>query len=150
LGKRVRLRGSVVIEAESCDKDEEGNVTTIRARCVTLQAGVNPEDGIKPKGVIHWVCASQAVPAVVRRYDRLFLIPEPGRSEHISDEINPQSLSIVEAAMIEPALREADPEQVFQFEREGYFVADRFDHATEKPVFNLIIGLRDTWSDTHA
>ena len=52
--------------------------------------------------------------------------------------------------MIEPALREADPEQVFQFEREGYFVADRFDHATEKPVFNLIIGLRDTWSDTHA
>jgi glutaminyl-tRNA synthetase len=149
LGKRVRLRGSVVIEAESCDKDEKGNVVTIYARCVTLEAGVDPEDGIKPKGVIHWVCAAQAVPAVVRRYDRLFRIPEPGRSENIIDEINPESLSIVEAAMIEPALQNSEPEQVFQFEREGYFVADRFDHTKEQPVFNLIIGLRDTWSDTH-
>ena len=99
--------------------------------------------------MIHWVCAAQAVPAVVRRYDRLFRIPEPGRSENIIDEINPESLSIVEAAMIEPALRDAEPEQVFQFEREGYFVADRFDHTKEQPVFNLIIGLRDMWSDTH-
>ncbi len=149
LGKRVRLRGSVVIEAESCDKDEEGNITTIYARCVTLEAGVDPEDGIKPKGVIHWVCASQAIPAVVRRYDRLFRVPEPGRSESLLDEINPHSLSIIEGAMIEATLADANPEDVFQFEREGYFVADRIEHGVDHPVFNLVIGLRDSWSDTH-
>lgn len=147
LGKRVRLRGSVVIEAESCDKDENGNVTTIYARCVTQEAGLDPEDGIKPKGVIHWVCASTAIPAVVRRYDRLFCTPEPGRSENLLDVINPHSLTILDDVMVEPALRDANPEAVFQFEREGYFVADRFDHVSEKPVFNLVIGLRDTWSD---
>jgi glutaminyl-tRNA synthetase len=149
LGKRVRLRGALVIEAESCDKDDEGNVTTIYARCVTQDAGVDPEDGVKPKGVIHWVSASSAVPAVVRRYDRLFCTPEPGRSENLLEVVNPRSLTVIERAMIEPTVSDASPEDVFQFEREGYFVADRFDHTADKPVFNLVIGLRDTWSDAN-
>ena len=65
----------------------------------------------------------------------------------VLDVINPHSLTILDEVMVEPALRDANPEAVFQFEREGYFVADRFDHVSEKPGFNLVIGLRDTWSD---
>jgi glutaminyl-tRNA synthetase len=64
--------------------------------------------------------------------------------------VNPHSLEVIEAAMVEPGLSEAEPEQVFQFEREGYFVADRYDHTSERPIFNMTIGLRDTWSATHA
>jgi glutaminyl-tRNA synthetase len=64
--------------------------------------------------------------------------------------VNPHSLEVIEVAMVEPGLSEAEPEQVFQFEREGYFVADRYDHTSERPVFNMTIGLRDTWSATHA
>jgi len=150
LGKRVRLRGSLVVEATSCDKDNAGNVSTIYARCVTLEPGLDPEDGIRPKGVIHWVCATRAVPATVRRYDRLFSIPEPGRSERLLEAVNPDSLTVIESAMVEPSLCAANPEDVFQFEREGYFVADRYDHSSDNPVFNLVIGLRDTWSDANA
>ena len=150
LGKRVRLRGSLVVEATSCDKDAAGNVSTIYARCVTQEPGLDPEDGIRPKGVIHWVCAFRAVPATVRRYDRLFSIPEPGRSERLLEAVNPGSLTVIESAMVEPSLRAANPEDVFQFEREGYFVADRYDHCSDNPVFNLVIGLRDTWSEANA
>ena len=147
LGKRVRLRGALVIEADSCDKDEAGSVTAIYARCVTQEPGVDPEDGIKPKGVIHWVSAAAGVPATVRQYDRLFCTPDPGRADSLIDVVNAASLTIIEGAIVEPALCDADPEDVFQFEREGYFVADRFDHVMGNPVFNRVIGLRDTWSE---
>ena len=147
LGKRVRLRGALVIEADSCDKDEAGSVTAIYARCVTQEPGLDPEDGIKPKGVIHWVSAAAGVPATVRQYDRLFCTPDPGRADSLIDVVNAASLTVIEGAIVEPALCDADPEDVFQFEREGYFVADRFDHATGNPVFNRVIGLRDTWSE---
>ena len=147
LGKRVRLRGALVIEADSCDKNEAGSVTTIYARCVTQEPGLDPEDGIKPKGVIHWVSAAAGVPATVRQYDRLFCTPDPGRADSLIDVVNAASLTVIEGAIVEPALCDADPEDVFQFEREGYFVADRFDHAMGNPVFNRVIGLRDTWSE---
>ena len=147
LGKRVRLRGALVIEADSCDKDEAGSVTAIYARCVTQEPGLDPEDGIKPKGVIHWVSAAAGVPATVRQYDRLFCTPDPGRADSLIDVVNAASLTVIEGAIVEPALCDADPEDVFQFEREGYFVADRFDHAMGNPVFNRVIGLRDTWSE---
>ena len=147
LGKRVRLRGALVIEADSCDKNEAGSVTTIYARCVTQEPGLDPEDGIKPKGVIHWVSAAAGVPATVRQYDRLFCTPDPGRADSLIDVVNAASLTVIEGAIVEPALCDADPEDVFQFEREGYFVADRFDHVMGNPVFNRVIGLRDTWSE---
>ena len=76
-------------------------------------------------------------------------MPEPGREDDILAALNPQSLEVVEGAMVEPGLTLAEPEQVFQFEREGYFVADRYDHTSENPVFNMTIGLRDTWSASH-
>ena len=149
LGKRVRLRGGLVIEAESCEKDADDNVIRVLARCVTSVPGTDPEDGVKPKGVIQWVSVAHALPATIRCYDRLFAVPEPGREEDALAALNPQSLKVVEGAMVEPGLSEAEQEQVFQFEREGYFVADRYDHTAERPVFNMTIGLRDTWSASH-
>jgi len=149
LGKRVRLRGGLVIEGESCEKDADGNVVRVLARCVTSVPGADPEDGAKPKGVIQWVSADEGLPATIRRYDRLFAVAEPSREEDALATLNAQSLEVIEGAMVEPGLSEAEPEQVFQFEREGYFVADRYDHTAEAPVFNLTIGLRDAWSATH-
>jgi len=146
IGKRVRLRGAYVIEADSCDKDADGNIVAVHARLIEGTLGEDPADGIKPKGVIHWVSATAGKAATVRLYDRLFNEANPGKADDVLSVVNPQSLSVVDDAIIEPALSQAMPEQVFQFEREGYFVADRFDHSANKPVFNMTIGLRDTWS----
>ena len=148
LGKRVRLRNGYVIEADKAIKDQQGNIVEIHARTIANTLGHNPEDGIKPKGVIHWVSATRGKQAVVRLYDRLFNHESPDKGDNeFMDHINPSSLTVVEQAWIEPSLAEAVPEQSFQFEREGYFVADRFDHSADKPVFNKTIGLRDTWAN---
>jgi glutaminyl-tRNA synthetase len=142
-GKRIRLRHSYVLEAVDYDKDEQGNVTLVRAKLIENTLGEDPADGDKPKGVVHWVSASHAVEAEVRWYERLFTSPTPDKGEgDFMDNVNKDSLS-VRTAWVEPALAKAQAEQVYQFEREGYFVADRFDHSTEKPVFNLTIGLRE-------
>ncbi|MAC34090.1 MAG: glutamine--tRNA ligase [Haliea sp.] len=146
LGKRVRLRSAYVVEAESVEKDEAGNILAVRARVIPDTLGEDPADGVKPKGVIHWVSATEGRQATVRLYDRLFSDPAPDRGDRdFMDCLNPDSLRVVEGAWIEPGLAAAEPEQGFQFEREGYFVADRYDHSPEAPVFNLTIGLRDTW-----
>ena len=148
LGKRVRLRNGYVIEADKAIKDQQGNIVEIHARTIANTLGHNPEDGIKPKGVIHWVSATRGKQAVVRLYDRLFNHESPDKGDNeFMDHINPSSLTVVEQAWIEPSLAEAVPEQSFQFEREGYFVADRFDYSADKPVFNKTIGLRDTWAN---
>ena len=146
-GKRVRLRGAYVIEADGCDKDAEGNVEVVYARVIDGTLGEDPADGIKPKGVIHWVSASEGCSATVRIYDRLFTDANPGRLDDVLSAVNPTSLEIVADAVVEPAVAQAAAEQVYQFEREGYFVADRYDHSPAKPVFNMTIGLRDTWGD---
>ena len=148
LGKRVRLRNGYVIEADKAIKDEQGNIVEVHARTIANTLGNNPEDGIKPKGVIHWVSATHGKQAVVRLYDRLFNHESPDKGDNeFMDHINPASLTVVERAWIEPSLAGAEPEQSFQFEREGYFVADRFEHSADKPVFNKTIGLRDTWAN---
>jgi glutaminyl-tRNA synthetase len=148
LGKRVRLRNAYVIEADEVVKDDSGDIIEIRAHTIAGTLGENPADGIKPKGVIHWVSVPGGKAAEVRLYERLFNHEAPDKGDNVfMDHINPESLSIVKQAWIEPALADATPEQHFQFEREGYFVADRYDHSADKPVFNRTIGLRDTWSD---
>ena len=146
-GKRVRLRGAYVIEADGCDKDAEGNVDVVYARVIDGTLGEDPADGIKPKGVIHWVSASEGCLATVRIYDRLFTDANPGRLDDVLSAVNPASLEVITDAVVEPAVAQAAAEQVYQFEREGYFVADRYDHSPAKPVFNMTIGLRDTWGD---
>jgi len=145
LGKRVRLRGGYVIEAERCDVDADGEVTAVYASIVPQKLGEDPDDGVKAKGVIHWVDATTGISAEIRSYDRLFTVEDPSKADNMDDVINPTSL-VVGQAIVEASLASADPEDRFQFEREGYFVADRFDHTSDKPVFNRVIGLRDTWA----
>ena len=145
LGKRVRLRGGYVIEAERCDVDADGEVTAVYASIVPQTLGEDPDDGVKAKGVIHWVDATTGISAEIRSYDRLFTVEDPSKADNMDDVINPTSL-VVGQAIVEASLASADPEDRFQFEREGYFVADRFDHMSDKPVFNRVIGLRDTWA----
>ena len=94
--------------------------------------------------MIHWVDSAQGVPAEVRIYDRLFTESDPEVGDDFLANLNPDSLKIVHA-VIEPALAQAQPEDRFQFEREGYFVADQYDHTAEKPVFNRILDLKDSF-----
>ncbi|MEM1154817.1 MAG: glutamine--tRNA ligase/YqeY domain fusion protein [Pseudomonadota bacterium] len=151
LGKRVRLRSAYVIEAHDVVKDDQGNVVEVHASTVPDTVGADPADGVKPKGVIQWVSASHGAQAELRIYDRLFNHESPdGGGRDFLDHINPDSLKLIKQAWIEPGLVEAEPEQHFQFEREGYFVADRYDHTSERPVFNRTIALRDSWASQGA
>ncbi len=150
LGKKVRLRHAYVITADEVVKDDAGNIVEVRASYDAATHGNDPADGIKPKGVIQWVSATHGIKAEVRLYERLFTDPAPDRGEgHFLDHINLQALSVREA-WIEPALAGVAPESHFQFEREGYFVADRYDHNAQRPVFNRTIGLRDTFNESVA
>ena len=147
LGDYVRLRGAYIIKADATVKDESGEIVEVLASLVPDSVGNNIE-GIKPRGVIHWVSAEKSVEAEVRLYDRLFNHPNPDSGEaDFLTHINPDSFSVI-TARIEPDAAKAKPEEIFQFEREGYFVADRYDHNPESGniVFNRTIGLRDTWS----
>lgn len=142
-GKRIRLRFSYVIEATDYEKDADGNVTLVKAKLIENTLGENPEDGVNPKGVVHWVSATDHKEAELRLYERLFTSATPDKGEgDFMDHVNKDSLSVV-TALIEPALAEVDAEANFQFEREGYYVADRFDHTADRPIFNLTIGLRE-------
>ncbi len=145
-GEYIRLRSTYVIKHEQTIKDDNGEIVEIHCSYVPGTVGENPPEDIKPRGVIHWVSATKGTCAELRIYDRLFNHEAPDRGdEDFLSYINPESLKVTQA-WVEPSLANAAPEQSFQFEREGYFVADRFDHSPEKPVFNLTIGLKDTWA----
>ena len=142
-GKRIRLRFSYVIEATDYEKDADGNVTLVKAKLIENTLGENPEDGVNPKGVVHWVSASDHKEAELRLYERLFTSATPDKGEgDFMEHVNTESLTVT-TALIEPALAEVAAEANFQFEREGYYVADRYEHTAEKPIFNLTIGLRE-------
>ncbi|MEZ5451569.1 MAG: glutamine--tRNA ligase/YqeY domain fusion protein [Thiothrix sp.] len=146
LGKRVRLRNSYVIEAEEAIKDADGNIIEVRARVLEETLGSNPEDGVKPKGVIHWVSARDNVDCEVRLYDRLFNDPAPDAGgKNYLESLNPGSLEILQGCKGEIGLAQATLDDRYQFEREGYFVLDSKYSAAGKPVFNRVIGLKDTW-----
>ncbi len=145
MGKEVRLRHAYIIKAERVEKDAEGNITTLYCSVDRDTLGKDPADGRKVKGVIHWVSAAHALEAEVRLYDRLFAVANPGAADDFLSTINPQSLRIIGHAKLEPSLRDAKPEFVYQFEREGYFCADSKLSSADKPVFNLTVALRETW-----
>ncbi|MEB4589606.1 glutamine--tRNA ligase/YqeY domain fusion protein [Candidatus Thiothrix sp. Deng01] len=146
LGKRVRLRNSYVIEAEEAIKDTDGNVIEVRARVLEETLGNNPEDGVKPKGVIHWVSARENVGCEVRLYDRLFNDPAPDAGgKNYLESLNPGSLAILQGCKGEIGLAKATLEDRYQFEREGYFVLDSKYSTPGQLVFNRVIGLKDTW-----
>ena len=146
-GNVVRLKGGYVIECTGCAKDAAGNVTEVHAKVIPgTKSGTPGADSVKAKAAITWVATADGVNAEVRIYDRLFLDAQPdaGGKDFI-ESLNPNSLKVV-TAIVEPSLANAAAGQQFQFERHGYFVADRVDHVQgTKPVFNLAVGLKDSW-----
>jgi glutaminyl-tRNA synthetase len=144
----VRLRGAGIIHCDEVVKDGAGNIVELRCSLdPASRPGMEGADR-KVKGTIHWVSAAHAVPAEIRLYDRLFTVPDPDAEEGgrtYRDFINPDSRRTV-TGYVEPAAAVAEPEQSFQFERTGYFVADRRDHRPDAPVFNRSVTLRDTWA----
>lgn len=146
LGKKVRLRNAYVLFAEDVVKDADGNITEVHCSYDPETLGANPTDGVKPKGVIHWVSATEGKRATVKLYDNLFTHETPDRADgDYLDYINPESLTTLTDCVIEPSLAETTPETVFQFERQGYFVADRYDYTNDQPMFNRTVALNDGW-----
>ncbi|MHA6830681.1 glutamine--tRNA ligase/YqeY domain fusion protein [Ralstonia pseudosolanacearum] len=145
-GNKVRLRYGYVIECTGCDKDADGNITAVHANIIPdTKSGTPGADSVKVKGNIHWVSAAHALEAEVRLYDRLFTDPQPDSGDkNFLDALNPDAKRVV-TAYLEPTLASAKPEDRFQFERHGYFVADRIDSQPGKPVFNRVVGLKDSW-----
>ena len=147
-GREVRLRYACLVTCTGVDRDPEtGAVAAIRGRYDPESRGGKAPDGRKVRGTVHWVCARRGVRATVRLYDRLFRDAAPDRDmERLAEQINPDSLEVLESSVVEPSLAAAEPGEPFQFERLGYFVADSADHAPGTPVFNRTVTLRDTWT----
>jgi glutaminyl-tRNA synthetase len=143
-GGMVRLKSAFIIQCESVVKDATGNVTEVHCTYVPESRSGQDTSGLKVQGVIHWLSAAHARRAEVRMYERLFLVEDPAAEEDFKSTINPDSLEIIENAMIEPALAEVAAGEQFQFTRLGYFCVDP-DSTTEKPVFNRTVTLKDTW-----
>jgi glutaminyl-tRNA synthetase len=147
-GAKVRLRYGYVVECTGFDQAADGTVTAVHCRhFADSKSGTPGADTYKVKGNIHWVSAAHAVDAEVRLYDRLFTARFPGAGDvDYLTQIDPASLTVLPHAKLEPSLAQAQPEDRFQFERHGYFVADRVDSQPGKPVFNRTVTLRDTWA----
>ena len=174
-GAEVRLRYGYIIKCVGADKDAAGNVVAVHCTYdPATRSGTAGAEARKVKGNIHWLSAAHAQPAEVRLYDRLFVVPEPGRAResigvtevvaaagttaaidddiefvepmerNYLDDLNPQGKRVI-TAYVEPALAQAEPESRFQFERHGYFIADPRDSRPGSPVFNRAVTLRDSW-----
>ncbi len=142
IGAEVRLRHSYVIKCNEVIYDDKGNVVELHCSLDKNTLGKNPE-GRKVKGVIHWVSTTKAIASEVRLYDRLFNVNNPMSVENLEEHIVPL---VTVTAYVEPCIINAKAEEVFQFERLGYFVADRYDFNSTRLVFNKTVGLRDTWN----
>ncbi|MFZ4742408.1 MAG: glutamine--tRNA ligase/YqeY domain fusion protein [Limnohabitans sp.] len=144
---KVRLKYGHVIECTGASHDASGRVTEVQAQLIPdTKSGTPGSDSVKVKGVITWVGSTDALQAQVRLYDRLFSLAQPdaGGKDFI-DSLNPQSLQSV-TAYVEPSLAQSQPDAKFQFERHGYFVADRVEHNEGNLVFNRSASLKDTWA----
>ncbi|MEO0002820.1 MAG: hypothetical protein RLZZ22_512, partial [Pseudomonadota bacterium] len=145
-GNKVRLKGGYVIECTGCERDATGRITAVLALLVPdTKSGTPGADLVKVKAAITWVGVADGVAAEIRLYDRLFsdAHPDAGGKDFLGS-LNPDSLKVV-TGYVEPSLANAEPDQKFQFERHGYFVADRQDHVKGQPVFNRAVGLKDSW-----
>jgi glutaminyl-tRNA synthetase len=146
-GSRVRLRHGFVTECTGYDKDENGNVIAVHVNYFEdSKSGTPGSDTYKVKGNIHWVSAAAAVEAEVRLYDRLFTDAQPDAGgKDFQSLLNPNAKEVI-TAYLEPGMSVAQADQRYQFERHGYFVADRVDSQPGKPVFNRIVTLKDSWA----
>ena len=138
----VRLKHAYIIACKEVVKDEAGNIVEIKAEYYPDSKSGLDTSGIKVRSAIQWVDAASAKPVEVRLYDRLFKCEAPEGLE----DLNPDSLKIIKDALVEPAVIDEKPDVRFQFEREGYFYADPIDYRDDAPVFNKIVGLKDSWA----
>ena len=147
-GRTVRLRGGYCITCTDYKQDAEGTITEIFCEHIPGTIGSNPPEGIQCRAAIHWVSTKYAVDGEIRIYDRLFTEENPDAAEEgFLSVMNPSSLAIITNAKLEPSLAGAEPEFRCQFERLGYFVADRRDHVPgRRPVFNRTVALKDSWA----
>lgn len=147
-GREVRLRYAYYVTCKNCVKDADGNVVEVHCDYDPESRGGQSPDGRKVLGTIHWVDANSAVDGQVRLYDRLFNVENPDDPNNVGDYkdyLNPDSLKIVEGAKFEPSLADATIDERYQFERVGYFALDK-TATPEKPVFNRVVSLRDSWA----
>ena len=147
-GREVRLRYAYFIRCEEVVKDEQGNVVELKCSYDPVTKGGDAPDGRKVKATLHWVSVSHALKAEVRLYDHLFLNKEPDDVEDGKDyksNLNPDSLKVLYPVYTEPSLKCAKPGNSYQFERQGYFCADK-DSSDKRPVFNRTVSLRDSWA----
>ena len=147
-GKEVRLFKAYYITYDRFEKDVDGNVTVVHCTYDSESKGGQTPDGRKVRGTMHWVSASHGVKAEIRLYDLLFTKSNPNdveEGQHFTDFLNPESLTIVEG-IVEPELVNIAKEERVQFMRQGFFCADHSDFTKEKPVYNRIVSLKDSWS----
>lgn len=147
-GREVRLRYSYIVKCTDVVRDAMGEIVEVRCVHDPETRGAAPPDGRKVKGIIHWVSARHGLPAEVRLYDRLFVIEDPCADKTVDykSHLNPDSLEVLKDCLVEPSLAGAAAESRYQFERLGYFCADRRDCAPGRLVFNRTVTLKDTWA----
>ena len=144
VGAMVRLKNAYIIKCDEALKNEAGEVVELRCSYVENSKSGQDESGINVKGTIHWVSAEHAVEAEVRLYDRLFRVEDPASEDDFLATLNPNSLQIIEKCYVEPSLKTSKELDRFQFLRKGYFCVDK-DSTAEQLVFNMTVGLKDSW-----
>lgn len=147
-GKEVRLKGAYFVTCTGWEADDDGNVTAVHCTYDPLSKGGESPDGRKVRGTLHWVSAKHGVDAEIRLYDRLFTVENPSNETGVADfkeNLNPDSLTILQNAKVEPYLAEAKVGESFQFMRQGYFTPD-YDSTPDKLIFNRAVALKDSWA----
>jgi glutaminyl-tRNA synthetase len=147
-GREVRLRYAYFITCQEVIKDDNGEIIELRCTYDPATKGGDAPDGRKVKATLHWVAAPTALDAEVRLYDRLFTVENPAgqKDKDFREFLNPDSLQVLPQAKVEPSVKDAAPEQRYQFERLGYFCVDMVDSKPGQPVFNRTVTLKDTWA----
>jgi glutaminyl-tRNA synthetase len=148
-GREVRLRAAYFITCQDVVEDATGRVMELRCTYDPATRGGDAPDGRRPKATLHWVSVANAVPAQVRLYDHLYTRPDPGASDDLLADLNPNSETVLTGAFVEPSLADAEPGATVQFERLGYFAADP-DSRPGQLVFNRTLTLKDTWAKVQA
>ncbi len=143
-GNEVRLKGAYFVTCTGYETDDDGNVTCLHCTYDPLSKGGNSPDGRKVKGTLHWVSKEDSVRATVNIYDRLFKTEKPGSADDLSEELNPDSLTVLEDCLVEGCFKDAKPGDVFQFMRQGYFCVDK-DSTPEKLIINRTVDLKSSW-----
>ena len=143
-GNEVRFKSAYFVKCNSYDTDEDGNVTCLHCTYDPESRGGNSPDGRKVKGTIHWVNANDCKQCEVRLYDRLFGAEEPGKNGDYFDDLNPNSLEVIDNCLLEGGFENAKPGDTFQFMRNGYFCVDK-DSTEDKTVFNRTVALNSSW-----